>query len=506
MQKFRTLLFALSFCALVALPLRAAITGVDFIAEVGSDPLAAVAAPGDADHLYVAQRDGVVRVLDLQTSSLLNDPLVTVPGVDQLGEGGLLGMAFHPEFQNNGKFYVHATLDPGDANPGQFNPYLSTILEYTVSGADPLIVDSAPRTVLEVQQPFANHNGGWIGFNPAASGSAESYLYVTMGDGGDGSTGQTLTGDLLGTVLRIDVDGDDFPADDSRNYAIPASNPFVGITGEDEIFAYGLRNPFRANFDRQNGDLWIGDVGEGAREEIDVIRGDSLGGENFGWDACEGLVSSGACDTLKATPGSNVIDPVYDYSHNSQGPSAPEFRGVSVIGGVVYRGPDPEVHGRYLFGDVFAQEEYFWSLDAADPVGSVQRLESELFPGEEGNTIGGPVSFGEDADGNVYILTRWGGIFRIVTDATISADFDRNGVVDALDLATLLDGYGAENPSFFQGDSNVDGIVSGADLLNWQRLFTPPASLEQVPEPVAGWLVLHSVAIVFSWRGRRQTR
>ncbi len=496
MQNFRFLANAIALGVLCAFPARAAITGVEFLAEVGADPLAAVAAPGDADHLYLAQRDGVVRVLDLQTSSLLGDPLVTVPGIDQLGEGGMLGLAFHPEFQTNGKFYVSATLDPDNANPGFFDPYVSTILEYTVSGTNPLVVDSAPRTVLEVQQPFANHNGGWIGFNPAASDGEESYLYLTIGDGGDAALGQTLTGDLLGAVLRIDVDGDQFPLDDARNYAVPTTNPFADKPGEDEIFAYGLRNPFRASFDRHTGDLWIGDVGEGAREEIDVIRAVSPGGENFGWDACEGLLSSGACDALKATPDINVVDPVYDYSHNNQGPSAPEFRGSSVIGGVVYRGPDPEVHGRYLFGDVFAQEEFFWSLGAANPVGSVERLEPELFPGEDGNTIGGPVSFGEDADGNVYILTRWGGVFRITTDATISADFDRNSVVDALDLATWLTGYGTSNASFFQGDTDVNGTVGGTDFLNWQRLFSSASAVEQVPEPVTGALLLFGLGAV----------
>lgn len=486
------------------LPLSAAISGVEFITEVGDFPLAAVAAPGNDDHLFVAQRDGVVRVINLQTSSVLTDPLVTVGGVDSFGEGGLLGLAFHPDFQTNGKFYVHATLDPGDANPGFENPFVSTILEYTVGETNPLVADASPRTILEVPQPGPFHNGGFLGFNPAANAGESSYLYITIGDGDVASTGQSLTGDLLGNVLRIDVDGDDFPVDAARNYAIPPSNPFVGVTGEDEIFAFGLRNPFRANFDRHNGDLWIGDVGDGAREEIDVIRGDSVGGENFGWDACEGLINSAGCGALKTS--TNVVDPVYDYSHNFQGPSDPEFRGVSVIGGVVYRGPDPEVHGRYLFGDVFAQEEFFWSLDAANPVGSVQRLEPELFPGEDGNTIGGPVTFGEDSAGNIYVTTTWGGIYRITTDATISADFDRNGIVNAVDLATLLAGFGTQGASFFDGDTDVNGAVTGLDLLNWQRLFTPTPAIEQVPEPMSGVLALVGLLGMFFRQSSRVRR
>ena len=156
----------------------------------------------------------------------------------------------------------------------------------------------------------------------------------------------------------------------------------------------------------------------------------------------------------------------------------------------------------YLFGDVFAQEEFFWSLDAANPVGSVQRLEPELFPGEEGNTIGGPVTFGEDPAGNVYITTTWGGIYRITTDATVSADFDRNGLVNAVDLATLLAGFGTQGASFFDGDTDVNGTVAGLDLLNWQRLFTPAPTVEQVPEPMSGVLIATAIASVLLSRSR----
>ncbi len=473
----------------------AEITGVQLVAFPGVSILAASPAPGDSDHLFLAQRDGVVRVLDLQTDTLLPTPFVQVPGVDETGEGGLLGLAFHPNYQTNGKFYVHATIDPNDANPGNNNPFTSTIYEYTVSGSNPLVADPNSTTVLEVPQTFSNHNGGWIGFNPQANAGEESYLHITIGDGGGSGPGQTITGDLLGNVLRIDVDGDDFPADPSRNYAIPSSNPFSTTTGEDEIYAYGLRNPFQASFDRHTGDLWIGDVGAGQREEVDVIRSDSAGGENFGWNPCEGLVTSTACTNLKNTPGSNVVDPVYDYSHNGSGPSDPEFRGVSVIGGVVYRGPDPEVHGRYLFGDVFAEQEYFWSLDAANPVGSVERLEDELFPGGS-NTTGGPVSFAEDSAGNVYFMTLGGGIYRILTDATESGDFDRSGTVDGNDLATWENSYGTISALFSDGDANVDRSVNGLDFLIWQTEYNPSSPLSQVPEPSCVWIALSTFGLL----------
>ena len=450
----------------------AAISGVSEVVFFdGEVPLVATHAPGDRDHLIVGLRSGRVEVVDLTTGQAAAQPLVTVPGVDTMTEGGLLGVAFHPDFQSNGKFYVHATLDPGDANPGFFDPFVSSVLEYTVPAATPYVADPTPRVILEVPQPFANHNGGWIGFNPVASPSEASQLYVAIGDGGiegPDNPGQDVEGNLLGNLLRIDVDGDDFPADPNRNYAIPSDNPFVGVAGEDEVFAYGLRNPYRASFDRQTGDLWIGDVGDAEREEINVIRAGDAPGKNFGWDACEGLVASAACSAL----GAAVTDPVYDYSHPGSidpGYSPPEFRGRSVTGGRVYRGPDPDLQGLYLFGDVFPDfgsgGEAFWSLDADDPVGSVERLEDDLFPGEQTNFLGGPVSFGEDAVGNVYILTFFG-VYRVETDALVAGDFNADGVVDAADYTvwrdTLRDAPSYATWSAAYGATAQDGPAGAA--------------------------------------------
>ena len=493
-----------SFLPVLSPSATAAITGVQEIEFAGDQVLALQAAPGDPDHLFVALRGGDVRVIDLQTSSFLPTPLVSVPGVDERGEGGLLGLAFHPDFQTNGRFFVHATLDPGDANPGDIDPFTSTVLEYSISTGNPLVANPSATTILEVDQPFSNHNGGWIGFNPAASSGEESYLHITIGDGGASAPGQTIAGDLLGNVLRLDVDGDDFPADSNRNYAIPTGNPFAGpTTGEDEIFAYGLRNPFQAGFDRFTGDLWIGDVGEDTREEVNVIRATSSGGENFGWDACEGLLSTAACTALKSDPNNNVVDPVYDYSRPGAGPSPPEFRGVSVVGGVVYRGPDPEVHGRYIFGDVFPPDEGFWTLDAANPVGSVERLEPELFPGGT-NTAGNPVAFGEDLAGNVYFSSFFGGIYQITTDATQSGDFNQSGNANGTDLGIWETGYGTSQALFNQGDGNLDRLVNGLDFLIWQEEFTTALPLSQVPEPATCWLMLFaSMLLVRRSHGRK---
>ncbi|WP_425400729.1 PQQ-dependent sugar dehydrogenase [Aeoliella sp.] len=492
---------------------RAAISGVSYLASTSSAPLSATHAPDNPNHLYVAQRNGRIDVLDLRTNQWAAQPLVEVSGVDELLEGGLLGLAFHPEFATNGRFYVHATLDPGDANPGFFDPFVSTVLEYTMSSTTPGVADPTPTTVLEVPQPFANHNGGWIGFDPTATGADRSNLYITLGDGGHepnspDQPAQVLEGSLLGKVLRINVDGDDFP-ETNRNYSIPASNPYANTTGEDEIFAYGLRNPYRASFDRLTGDLWIGDVGEGNREEIDVIRAGSMGGENFGWSPCEGLLGGTSCDALKATPGANVVDPVYDYSHNGQ-PYSPEgFRGVSVIGGVVYRGPDPEVQGRYLFGDVFPESDAFWSLDAANPVGSVEQIEDELFPGMDGNTIGGPLAFAEDANGNVYILT-FNNIWRIDTDAVVPGDYNADGTVNLADYTVwrnTLGSSGADLPA----DGDNSGMVTAADYVVWRDHFgqmassyVPPVVAAQVPEPNSLFAALLACAAISLHRTARR--
>lgn len=466
-------------CATIALllstsPTLAGIAGVSFTGFADEAPLTAAFAPGgDPTTLFVGLRSGEITALDTTTGMWASQPLVQVAGVDETGEGGLLGMAFHPDFQTNGKLYVHATIDPGDANPGIFDPFVSTIREYTIDpgGAAPTV-----RTILEVPQPTAFHNGGWIGFNPAASGAERSQLYITIGDGDAPSTGQTITGDLLGNVLRLDIDGDDFPLDSDRNYAIPSTNPFVGQSGEDEIFAYGLRNPFRAGFDRLTGDLWIGDVGDGLREEINVIRSGEGGGQNFGWDACEGLLASGACDALKAS--ATVVDPVYDYSHPGNGPSPPNFEGVSVTGGLVYRGPDPELNGTYLFGDVFAPLSRYWSLDAADPLGSVQDIDGQLLL--DGFTIGGPIGFVEDASGNVYILSLGGSIYRIETDTLVDGDFNADGVVDIADYTTWRDGLGGD---YMQADY-------GVWQMNFGRSASDPAAASALPEPSAVLLCL----------------
>jgi glucose/arabinose dehydrogenase len=358
-------------------------------------PMYVTHAPGLPGLLFVAERAGIIRAVDLATGATLTPAFLDIaPLVITSFERGLLGLAFHPDFEANGHFYVHYSDTAGDSQISEFTATL-----------DPLVAPAeSERPILTVVQPQGNHNGGWVAFSPI-----DGLLYIALGDGGgsnDSGTGHTepngnaqdITNNLLGKILRLDVDGDadDFPADASRNYAIPPDNPFVGVVGDDEIWAYGLRNPFRAGFDRETGDLWIGDVGQSAREEVDFQPADSPGGENYGWRLREGTIATPG-DVGGARPPGNV-DPVFDY---------PRSPGGAIIGGTVYRGPVAALRGRYVFGDISSR---VWSFDPADPDVTLIEHTSEL------GSIQMPVAFGEDAAGELYVVSLAGGVHRIVPE------------------------------------------------------------------------------------------
>ena len=365
---------ALAVAALLATPTTPAAAQPSFERVITglSNPLFVTNAPGRADELFVVEKGGTVRSFDLSTMTLGAGPFLSIPDTDTASEGGLLGLAFHPDFATNGRLYVNVTVDNGGVNVGgATSPFSTRIREYTVS--NPLTdtaVGSGPTEILSFAQPQANHNGGWIGFKPGDTGAN---LYIASGDGGasnDAGNGHTpgignaqdLTDNLLGKILRINVDGDDFAADPNRNYAIPTTNPYApggssGLTGDDEIFAYGLRNPFRASFDRLTGDLYLGDVGQGAREEIDLILTDSTGGENFGWRLREGDVQTPGVGG--PTP-ADYVAPIYDYTRGTG-----DFEGRSVTGGVLYRGPVAELQGMYVFGDFVNAR--IWAFDPRRP-------------------------------------------------------------------------------------------------------------------------------------------
>ena len=434
---------AMIFCLVVLPSTAAALFRVERIASDLNQPLYVTTAPGDDERLFVVEKEGQIKVYNHSTGAINATPFLDVSSqVSTNSERGLLGLAFHPDYQTNGLFYVNLTNNSGNTE----------VRQYQVSG-DPNLADSGSSTpVLSFSQPFANHNGGWQGFGP------DGFLYIATGDGGSGNdpqnNGQDITNNRLGKMLRIDINGDDFAVDPNRNYAIPADNPFVGATGDDEIWSYGLRNPWRASFDRETGDFYIGDVGQGAREEINVQLASSSGGENYGWRLREGTI---------ATPGgpggakpAGAIDPIYDYNHGS-GP----VQGNSVTGGYVYRGPVSELNGQYFFGDFTSNNIWSLEFDGSDPsthdgtnfTNFVNRTAS--FTPNVGS-IGSIGSFGEDNQGNLYVVDLGGEIFQVVP----------------FELSTIqINGGGGLYSQDFDEALGIDGGMTGiAFPAGWTRV------------------------------------
>jgi glucose/arabinose dehydrogenase len=285
------------------------------------------------DRMFVVQKTGLIRIVvngGILATPFINLSSLAAPGGSTGGnERGLLGLAFHPDYANNGYFYVNYTA----ATDG----YATHVSRFNVSAANPNVADPASEVVLmDIPQPFSNHNGGCIQFGP------DGYLYIGMGDGGSANdpqgTGQNLTS-WLGKMLRIDVNNSTPPL----NYSIPADNPYAtSTTNKKEIWTYGWRNPWRFSFDRMIGDMWIGDVGQNAWEEIDFEAAGGLGGLNYGWRCYEGLVQSAASQT--GCPAFNTTTPpvaVYNHSGNC-----------SVTGGYIYRGAlHADLWGKYLYAD-----------------------------------------------------------------------------------------------------------------------------------------------------------
>jgi glucose/arabinose dehydrogenase len=306
----------------------------------------------------------------------------------------LLGLAFHPNYDSNGLFFVNYTTTGG--GPAGHNE----ITRFRVQG-DPKtsnVADPASKTVLlTYNQPESNHNGGWLAFG------LDGYLYIATGDGGGADDRHGTAGNgqnqnvLLGKILRIDVD-------QQPPYAIPAGNPFKADTSKrPEIWAFGLRNPFRCSIDRLTGDLWIGDVGQNTREEIDVNPA-GVGGLNFGWRTREGLIQNPAYPS--ATPVTTRTDPVHDYGRSL---------GYCVIGGYVYRGQAmPDLQGTYFFGDYGSGRFWSFRYDGTNKVDLLERT-AELNPAGS-RPIGQLASFGEDATGELYVCDLDDGeIYRIVS-------------------------------------------------------------------------------------------
>jgi glucose/arabinose dehydrogenase len=326
------------------------------------EPLGLAVREGD-EALYVAQKTGqIVALQDGDEETVLDIGGEVSGGYEQ----GLLGLAFSPD---GGFLYLHYTDTAGD----------SRIQEFEVDD-DGVAMDSR-REVMHVEQPYANHNCGHLAFGP------DGYLYVCMGDGGRGGDphehGQNIR-TRLGAMLRIS------PRPEGGDpYGIPEDNPFVGEDGRPEIWAYGLRNPWRFSFDRETGDLWIADVGQDSREEINFQPADSEGGENYGWARMEGTMP------FRGEEPPDHVPPVHEYEFNGRR---------TVIGGYVYRGEAiPGLRGTYLFGDLFVPE--LQGLILEDGRAEVRGLEAE---------VENLVAFGQDHDGELYAISLSGPIFRIV--------------------------------------------------------------------------------------------
>ena len=351
--------------------------GLQDVASGLSVPLYLTAPAGDPTRLFIVEKGGAIRVV--KDGALLPTPFLDLTGrVSTGGEQGLLGLAFDPAYADNGRFVVHYTDVGGN----------TVVSLFRVSGDDADRADPASETiVLTAEQPFSNHNGGQILFGP------DGMLYIGLGDGGSsgdpGGRGQALT-DLLGSILRVDVRT-------GTGYTVPPDNPFLGrADANPEIWSFGLRNPWRFTFDPATGDLYIADVGQNAWEEVDVVPAAAGAGRgaNFGWNVTEGrhCFAQANCDLAQFTL------PVLEYGHGE---------GCSITGGYVYRGAAiPALQGHYFYADYC--QGWVRSFRLQDG----QAVEPQQWPTlAPGGTI---TSFGQDAAGELYVLTAEGRVSRIV--------------------------------------------------------------------------------------------
>jgi glucose/arabinose dehydrogenase len=390
MQRFVPFLFLL-------LSLRcelSAQTAIEFKLETyvsGFSEPVDIAHAGDA-RLFIVEKKGVIRIIP-ENGQILAVPFLDIDSrvIASRGEQGLLGLVFHPNYSQNGFFYVNYINNEGDTQISRFR-----VSTNNANVADP----NSEFKILTIEQPYANHNGGDLAFGK------DGYLYIGMGDGGSGGDPQNYAQNrrsLLGKMLRINVDS----VSTGRNYAIPRDNPFVNdTTTRPEIWALGLRNPWRYSFDRLTGDLWMGDVGQGKWEEISRQPAASKGGENYGWRCYEGDANF---NTNGCAAKNTYTFPVYDYTNDGTN------TGCSVTGGYVYRGSRyPNLQGHYIYADYCSGR--FWSLR---PNGSGGWINVNLLDFNNYDVA----SFGEDRNGELYVAGLSSGrIYRVVGGTTDAED------------------------------------------------------------------------------------
>ena len=382
------LVYSFSFTFTSSDSARAQSIALELVANNLANPVAITHAGDGSGRLFITLQCGKIVIYNgtgvLTTPFLDITSLVKSPCNNGGGEEGLLSVAFHPTYSTNGFFYVHYTNVSGNI----------VIARYTASPPSSNVANlNSAFILLSIPHPTnSNHNGGQLQFGP------DGFLYIGPGDGGGGgdtnNNAQNL-GTLLGKMLRINVNGDDFPTDPNRNYSIPSDNPFVGITGLDEIWALGLRNPWRFSFDLLTNDLFIGDVGQNNIEEIDFQPASSNGGENYGWRCYEG---NSAFNTSGCGPASNYEFPIFEYSHTN---------GCSVTGGYRYRGNEfPQLFGIYFSGD-FCSGIMWGTTQNGSIWTTTQLLDTSL-------SIS---TFGEGEDGEIYLAhySSSGAIYHIVS-------------------------------------------------------------------------------------------
>ncbi|MBD0332643.1 MAG: PQQ-dependent sugar dehydrogenase [Chitinophagaceae bacterium] len=403
---------------------------LQLIADNFVSPITLVQPPDGSHRLFVVDQIGIIWIID-GSGNKLPQPFIDVRGkmvtlMPFYDERGLLGLAFHPDFKNNGKFYLFYTAPPPAGGPtvqtGNTGLPMTwdnttTISEFRVSASNRNMADiGSERIILQEPHPQFNHNGGTIAFG------SDGYLYISIGDGGNkndigpghvedwypvnaGGNGQDIEANLMGNILRIDVNS----TSDGKNYAIPSDNPFVGKRGLDEIYAYGFRNPYRFSFDMSGSRrLFVGDAGQNLYEEVDVVTK----GGNYGWNVKEGTECFNAANELQELStcpsvdafGNPLIDPVIQ-ANNHENPEGGNF--VVIVGGYVYRGNNiPGLQGKYIFGNFSREEdapegEIYVSNPGGSGLWSYAKLPIEGFQGSLENFLKG---FGQDLDGEVYVL------------------------------------------------------------------------------------------------------
>lgn len=385
-----------------------------------SSPLFLTNSGDGTNRIFILEQDGIIKVFSNNPGVSTTKVFLNITDrVTNGGEMGLLGLAFHPDYENNGYFYVNYTTD---------NPTLRTVISRFQVTSNP---DSADKNseleILTFNQPYQNHNGGWVGFGPS-----DGYLYIATGDGGSGGDPQNYSqriNNFLGKILRIDING-------SQPYSIPPTNPFFDSTNvliKKEIYAWGLRNPWRCSFDEVTGNLWTGDVGQDNWEEVDIIEN----GKNYGWRCYEGnhTYNTSGCNYPEYT------FPVWEYSHSL---------GYSITGGYLYRGPGmPELTGKYIYADYVTRRIWALSYDGINPTTNELLLTAP----------GSVTSFGEDEFKELYIVSFNGKIYKF-NSSTGCNDININTGWNLVSVPFATSNMLASN-IFPNSESSVYGYANG---------------------------------------------